>query len=48
LGTYLFGTLEDWKGIPTAINVTFVTFITGKAIPMWDMDQKKKNPQKSN
>lgn len=24
-----------------------MTFITGKAIPMWDMDQKKKNLQKS-
>lgn len=23
-----------------------MTFVTGKAIPMWDMDQRKKDPQK--
>jgi hypothetical protein len=43
----LFGILEDWKGIPTAITVTFVTFVTAKALPMWDMEQKKKIPPKN-
>ena len=34
--------IEDWKGIPTAITVTYVTFIVGKKVPMWDVDRKKK------
>ena len=41
MGTYLFSIIEDWKGIPTAINVTFITFLVGIHLPMWDMDQKK-------
>lgn len=44
LDTYFFTILEDWKGIPSAIKVTAVSFLINTKLPKWDNGIKAKQP----